>query len=268
VRSDFNPRRPARAATRLPSPGAPDRIFQPTPAPRGRRHVTTLHGIPNSLFQPTPPARAATISLYAPPKGGGISTHAARAGGDGMLAGRDDPGSGFQPTAARAGRRRAAHELACGRSVISTHAARAGAATWTPSETLALSKISTHAAQRGRRPRPSAAKLRVLSFQPTPPARAANRRRALRLRILGISTHAARRRAATPAAPACRGRACYFQPTRRPRGRRRSRFNRLLLALLFHPRRPRGRRRHSCPRARFSAQRIFQPTAARAGRRT
>ena len=118
--------------------------FQPTPPAR----AATCPHTDLRQFQPTPPARAAT-RLLAEAIGNGISTHAARAGGDSAAV------------------TRAASQC------ISTHAARAGGDNG--------SRYGCHGCRyfNPRRPRGrrrSTAQIPLLqseSFQPTPPARAA-----------------------------------------------------------------------------------------------
>ena len=147
----FNPRRPR--GRRPPTGrvhGGPELGFNPR-RPRGRRLSAPTHGYPPTRFQPTPPARAATCQVFCLDRRPGVSTHAARAGGDpGALHRRDGRGGSFNPRRPRGRRRADLQPDAATSRRVSTHAARAGGDR----------RIRTFFA-------------RPFRFQPTPPARAA-----------------------------------------------------------------------------------------------
>src|ERR1035438_7696405 len=187
--SCFNPRRPRGRRQQHVSWWPEAACFNPR-RPRGRRLATTLLLAPVGVFQSTPPARAATPCPGRLAHRISVSIHAARAGGDAFTTGAGNATTQFQSTPpARAATRAALlHETGV---LVSIHAARAGGDNSTRCSTPNTSRFNSRPPRGGRLGRIETT-LALISFQSTPPARAATKPGREHRVPRTVSIHAAR----------------------------------------------------------------------------
>ena len=163
---DFNPR-PPRGGRRLDtSILCAILIFQSTPPARGATaYCSTIERARE--FQSTPPARGATPSYQRNGKGGGISIHAPREGGDPAPPRPRRPDRHFNPRPPRGGRR---PQQRSDRPTISIsiHAPREGG-DFEPTRAHQSNLISIHAPREGGDPSGGQPASSGMYFNPRPP---------------------------------------------------------------------------------------------------
>ena len=222
-----------------------------------------------------PGSPAGVVSIHAPRAGGdgtcssrrsrsSVSIHAPRAGGDSMCWITSSSGRGFNPRRPR-GRRPPPAAARPPGAPVSIHAPRAGGDVVFTLGSRAAERVSIHAPRAGGDGRPGWARRAVVSFQSTPPARAATST---------SPAHSAGRPGFNPRPPRGRRHAAVHETlgvgvvsihAPRAGGDRRAAQGALREGRRFNPRPPRGGRRH---RAEPSAIRAcFNPRPPRGGRR-